>query len=504
MEQDQEQTQSKHHRPSRLIQGLVAAVVIIMATCFGMYYRFTTSTTFAAGVEIGPVSVQSLNQEQAANAVNQGLDVFYQTPIEFYKDDYIHKGTLGEVSQAINGEEVVKQVWEQENSRSWQAKAANLVGGNTVAYPIEVTIDPDRRTQLVTEWNEKWGQAAQNADLKVDSKSGLVVVPGTPGYRVDVEQTFASVPQVVGKTEPLRLPIIMESVQPEITSEMLQNMGELSRFATWFNTGEINRSHNLRTATASINKTVLQPNAVFSFNETVGQRTMETGYLDAMVIVGNKFEPGLGGGICQVSSTLYNSVLLAGLDIVERHNHNLAVTYVQVGRDATVAWGLQDFKFRNNTDRPIYIRAVTSGGQLLINIYGNTEYKKRIEISAIIDRTLDFTTVTELDNTLAPGQEVVNNKGQLGYVVRSFRTFYDQAGKIVKSEQLDTDTYRPLNRLILKGPDLVTTMPQLPGDGENDGGVEPTKPRKTSSGKRPVDESDEDNETPLNRPTIQP
>jgi hypothetical protein len=169
-----------------------------------------------------------------------------------------------------------------------------------------------------------------------------------------------------------------------------------------------------------------------------------------------------------------------------------------------VAWGLQDFKFRNNTDRPIYIRAVTSGGQLLINIYGNTEYKKRIEISAIIDRTLDFTTVTELDNTLAPGQEVVNNKGQLGYVVRSFRTFYDQAGKIVKSEQLDTDTYRPLNRLILKGPDLVTTMPQLPGDGENDGGVEPTKPRKTSSGKRPVDESDEDNETPLNRPTIQP
>lgn len=88
---------------------------------------------------------------------------------------------------------------------------------------------------------------------------------------------------------------------------------------------------------------------------------METGYLDAMVIVGNKFEPGLGGGICQVSSTLYNSVLLAGLEIVERHNHNLAVAYVQVGRDATVAWGLQDFKFRNNTDRPIYIRALTSG-----------------------------------------------------------------------------------------------------------------------------------------------
>jgi len=205
-----------------------------------------------------------------------------------------------------------------------------------------------------------------------------------------------------------------------------------------------------------------------------------------------------------VSSTLYNSVLLAGLEIVERHNHNLAVAYVQVGRDATVAWGLQDFKFRNNTDRPIYIRAVTSGGQLLINIYGNTEYKKRIEISSIIDRTLDFTTVTELDNTLAPGQEVVNNKGQLGYVVRSFRTFYDQGGKIVNSEQLDTDTYRPLNRLILKGPDLVPTMPQQPGDDDDDDKEGPVKPRKPESGKRPVEESDADDPTPLNRPTVQP
>ncbi len=499
MEQDQEQAQDKHHRPSRVIQGLVAAAVIIMATCFGMYYSFTNSTTFAAGVEIGSVSVQSLNQEQAVHAVNQGLDIFYQTPIEFYKDDYTYKGTLGEISQAINGADSVNRVWQQENSRSWQAKAANLISRNTVAYPIDVTIDPDKRTQLVTEWNEKWGQAPQNADLRVDSQSGLVVVPGTPGYKVDVEQTFAGLPQTVGKTQPLRLPIIMESVQPEVTAEMLQNMGELSRFATYFNTGEINRSHNLRTAAASINKTVLQPNAVFSFNETVGQRTMETGYLDAMVIVGNKFEPGLGGGICQVSSTLYNSVLLAGLEIVERHNHNLAVAYVQVGRDATVAWGLQDFKFRNNTDRPIYIRALTSGGQLLINIYGNTDYKKRIEISSIIDRTLDFTTITELDNTLAPGQEVVNNKGQLGYVVRSFRTFYDQDGKIVKSEQLDTDTYKPLNRLILKGPDPVPVMPQLPGD--DDDKEEQTKPRKPSSGKPPVEESDEDDKTPVNRPT---
>ncbi|MEQ8201654.1 MAG: VanW family protein [Syntrophomonadaceae bacterium] len=504
MEQEKVQAPREHQPPSRLIQGLLAVAVIIMVTCFGIYYRFTNSTTFASGVEIGGVSVEGLNQEQAMAAVGQRLEDFFGTPVVFYKDDYTHEATLGELSQQITGAEAVNQVWEQENSRSWQAKAANLVGGNIVDYPIDITMDTDKKAKQVSEWNERWGKAAVNADLEVDSQNGLVVLPGSPGYRVDVEQTFAGLPKTVSKAEPLRLPIIMEPIQPEVTPDMLKNMGELSSFFTYFNTGEINRSHNLRKAAASINKKVLQPNAVFSFNETVGQRTMEKGYLDAMVIVGNKFEPGLGGGICQVSSTLYNACLLAGLEIVERHNHNLAVAYVQVGRDATVNWGLQDLKFRNNTDRPIYIRSVTSGGQLLINIYGDTQYKKRIEISSIVDKTLDFTTVTEVDNTLAPGQQVVNNKGQLGYVVRSFRTFYGQDGKIIKSEQLDTDTYKPLNRLILKGPDLVPTMPEQPVEGDDEQS-RPAQPRKpTPNNPRGAVDSDEDDQTALNYPTIQP
>lgn len=502
---EQEQAAGERRLPSRLVMGLLAVMIIIMVTCFGMYYRFTNGTTFASGVEIAGISVAGFNQEEAVTAVDRELGAFYQTPVEFYKDDYTKEETLGRVIQLVTGAEAVNLVWGQEDSRSWQAKAANLVGGNTITYPIDVTIDPDSRTRLVTEWNEKWSKTAQNADLEVDSHNGLVVLPGAPGSRVDVDGTFASLPQTVGKTGPIRVPIVMEAVQPEITADMLQNMGELSRFSTYFNTGEINRSHNLRKATASINKKVLPPDAVFSFNETVGQRTLEKGYLDAMVIVGNKFEPGLGGGICQVSSTLYNAGLLAGLEIVERHNHNLAVAYVQVGRDATVAWGLQDLKFRNNTDRPVYIRSVTSGGQLLVNIYGNTEFKKRIEISSIVDRTLDFETVTELDDALVPGQEVVNNKGQLGYVVRSFRTFYDQDGTVIRSEQLDTDTYRPLNRLILKGPDIVPAMPEKPVEGDEDKPSGQAQPRKPSPDhNRGNGDGDEEDERPLNRPTIQP
>jgi vancomycin resistance protein YoaR len=226
-------------------------------------------------------------------------------------------------------------------------------------------------------------------------------------------------------------------------------------------------------ATNSINKSIIAPQTVFSFNNTVGIRTMERGYLDALVIVGNKFEPGLGGGICQVSSTLYNAALLAGLEIVERSNHGLAVAYVPLGRDATVAWGIQDFRFKNNTDSPVYIRAITGGGTLTINVYGDLKYKKRINVSNIIDQTIDFKTIKELDLKLQPGEEKVDHKGNPGYVVRSFRNFYDNNGKLEKTELLARDTYKPLNKLILEGPPIV---PAPPGDdsdppaGENGSG----------------------------------
>ena len=235
------------------------------------------------------------------------------------------------------------------------------------------------------------------------------------------------------RSQVLKIPIIIRKQEPQITDAILSNMGQLSSYTTNYDLALVNRSHNLYVAASSIDKSIVAPHTVFSFNNTVGQCTAEKGYLDAMVIVTGKFEPGLAGGICQVSSTLYNASLLAGMDIMERRNHSLAVTYVPLGRDATVANGSQDFKFRNNTDDPIYIRATASGGRLTISIYGNLKYKKKIEISNIIDQTLDFTTLIEQDPTLKPGEEKVDHNGQPGYVVRSFRTFYDEDGKIIEN-----------------------------------------------------------------------
>ncbi|EHL08831.1 VanW-like protein [Desulfitobacterium hafniense DP7] len=143
----------------------------------------------------------------------------------------------------------------------------------------------------------------------------------------------------------------------------------LAEFSTHFNVNEVNRTENIRLAAEAIDGARLAPGEIFSFNETVGERTMAAGYKEAVVIEGNRFIPGIGGGICQVSSTLFNAANQAHLEIVERHHHSLPVGYVPPGQDATVFYAVLDFKFKNNTKEPLVLRTWVEGGTLTIKIY---------------------------------------------------------------------------------------------------------------------------------------
>lgn len=143
----------------------------------------------------------------------------------------------------------------------------------------------------------------------------------------------------------------------------------IAEYTTYFNPREINRTENLRLAAEALDGKRIAPGEQFSFNETVGERTVEAGYKEAMVIEGKVFILGLGGGICQVSSTLYNAAALVKLDIVERHHHSLTVGYVPPGQDATVAWPVLDFKFRNNTKETLVIRTSVDGNTLSIKLF---------------------------------------------------------------------------------------------------------------------------------------
>jgi Uncharacterized vancomycin resistance protein len=444
------------------IYGLVIFLVIIGGGCCYLYNKAFDSGKFAPGVQIGGISVQGKTLNEAVAAIDLGAAELCAASITFYKDDYEYNTKLSSICLPIDSQQAVQSAWEQEKLRGWRAKIRNLDGKQKIGYPLQLNYDPAVKKSLLHDWNLKWGTLPVNAVLNKDSRTGMITIAsGQPGVVVDDEATFKALPGAMDDFDNFRFPIVIKDQEPQITEAVLGHMGQLSSFTTNYDMSLVNRSHNLAVAVTAIDKSFIPAHTAFSFNQTVGQCTAEKGYLDAMVIVGGKFEPGLAGGICQVSSTMYNAALLSGMDILERRNHTLAVAYVPLGLDATVSSGTQDFKFMNNTNDPIYIRAIVGGGRLTISIYGNLQYKKRIELSSTVDQAFPFTTVVEQDPALKSGEERVDHNGQSGYVARAFRTFYNDDGTVAKTELLSRDTYDVLNKLVYQGPVPETaTVPE--------------------------------------------
>lgn len=196
------------------------------------------------------------------------------------------------------------------------------------------------------------------------------IIPHANGIYVDIDATVHQVLQATGGTE---LKVERVEIVPQLRTE---HLAELTKVLGDFSTpvmGSPARVNNIRLSLAAINNTLVLPGEVFSFNGVVGERTPEKGYRNAPIILGEAVVPGVGGGICQTSTTLYNAVRAAGLEVVERRIHSIAPSYIQHGRDATVAWPHTDFKFRNNTEHPVIVRAGIQGWRVRVWIVGRND-----------------------------------------------------------------------------------------------------------------------------------
>ena len=186
----------------------------------------------------------------------------------------------------------------------------------------------------------------------------------------------------------------------------------LAKYETEFNEQNINRSENIKLAVAKINGTVILPEKVFSYNDIVGNRTEEAGFKYAPMYQGGRLVEGIGGGICQVSTTLYNASLYANLEIVERKNHQFLPGYIQVGRDATVADGYIDFKFKNTRKYPIKIECSAKNGVLKVEIYGKKqEIEYDVEIQTSIREFIPYKTIYEYDKYIERKKSVIIQTG---------------------------------------------------------------------------------------------
>ncbi len=225
----------------------------------------------------------------------------------------------------------------------------------------------------------------------------------------------------------------------------------VSSYTTKYDASNTNRSGNLKLSANKINGTVLMPGEEFSFNEVVGKRTIEDGYRNAKIYENGQVVDGLAGGICQISSTLYNAVLLANLEVTERRNHSFTSTYVPAGRDATVVYGTQDFKFKNSRSYPIKIEANVANGIAEFKIHGiKEEVEYEIKIIPVTTQTIPYQTEYVPDSTLQPGEHKLEQAGHSGYKVT---TYLEKriGGAVVSKDVLSNDTYNAMKAIIHVG-----------------------------------------------------
>lgn len=243
--------------------------------------------------------------------------------------------------------------------------------------------------------------------------------------------------------------------EPSVTvADIKDDYGLRSSAVTNASSSSSNRLNNIKLALASINGYILRPGDEFSFNGVVGQRTSERGYKLAAAYSGGEVTEELGGGICQVSTTLFNAAVKADLEITERRAHSMPVSYVDKGKDATVSWGSQDLRFKNNTDAPVCIVArLTDEKRVKIGIFGLVmEDGRYITVEAETTETIDFKTTYQENAFLMPGTTNVLQQGRKGYKATAYKLVWAADGTLISREVLCKSTYAKRDAIIEVGP----------------------------------------------------
>ena len=289
------------------------------------------------------------------------------------------------------------------------------------------------------------------------TKEPFTVYPEVEGIDFDVE---AAKKILAEEKEEYVIPLII--TKPKVT---LNDIGseafpdKLATFTTRYDASDKDRTANLIIACRKINGKVVLADETFSYNKALGARTAQAGYKNAKVYENGEVVDGIGGGICQISSTLYNSVLMSNLKIVERRNHQFVTSYVPAGRDATVVYGMTDFKFKNTRKYPIRIMASAQNGIATVSIYGiKEENEYTFTFSTRTVASIPFTTKYVEDSTLPAGTEKVKQKGANGLKTETYITKMLN-GKVISTELLSKDTYDAMTRIILKSTKTETQAP---------------------------------------------
>ena len=305
------------------------------------------------------------------------------------------------------------------------------------------------------------GKPGQDAGWKVVAGGNkLRVVPGTVGHGVVEKPTIANMEAAALESGAGRVAqIVVGQAKPALTLQEAKDLEITTRIATYTTgvAGTTNRLNNVELGADMLDDTLIAPGKVFSINATTGERTAAGGFKMAPVIINGKLEDAIGGGMCQVSTTVFNAAFVAGLDIVERTNHQLYISHYPLGRDAAVSYGSNDLKFRNDTSNWILLKTTFSGWSLNVSLYSAPLHRKVTSTVGPQYAKVAFTTQKKPDPALPEGKTRVETPGVAGWSIDCFRKVYED-GKLIHNDVFKS-IYRMVPQVVLVGTKAVSPSP---------------------------------------------
>lgn len=418
------------------------------------------------GVTVSGVDMEGLSRDELeAKLKSEVIEKVMSKTMNVTVEDKTYPFDYANLNLTFDIDEITDEVIDFGKDMEFENKVAYLRNPEGKEITIDFAHDPAYVEEFVSLVLTESNQDAKDASVKiVDGK--ITIEESQNGQKVDAEKLKSDlIAAITPSLEPNEtLTAKVEIAEPKVKTEMLSKInGVLATYSTGYASSAAGRKYNVALAASKVNGTVLMPGEIISYNATLGGVNAANGYKEAGVYVGNKVEQGIGGGICQISSTLYQTSVRAGLGVVERRNHSMPVAYLPVGLDATVYDPYTDLKLQNNYSSPIYFYAHGNGSKATITIYGNVDemdgksYDFATEVYSKTEPKVEYIN----DATMNVGTEVIEQQPVTGYKVRVYlKTIKD--GKVIETKQISNDTYKTVNKIVRRGTKPVPAAPADP------------------------------------------
>ncbi len=421
-------------------------------------------------VFIQGINVSNMSKEEARIALeSDNLDE--KITLNYKEKQYVfNKSDFG---VSLNKEQAITEAYNvgRTGSEKERIKAIKSLEENKEDIPISKVIEEEKAKEKLTEICKEIEIEPKNATLKRENGS-FVVLDGNNGLKVDFETTYQQLEKALITRGDANIEIIAKETEPQYKasdlSKVQDNLGTFSTKYTNKGGSDNNRIINMEIAASRIDGTILYPGEVFSTNEKFGETTKANGYKPAPTILNGKFVDEYGGGVCQISSTLYNAVLYSEVDVVERQNHSLKVGYLDYGYDATLAGDYIDFKFKNSTNYPIYIESYVTDNEVVCSIYGYDERPDNRSLkfeNALVEVIEPGPRVVKETEELKEGEEKVEVKPLKGYKYKLYKLVYVD-GKLTEKLLVNNSYYKPRAEEVLVGTNKDKAQEVANIDGE--------------------------------------